>query len=77
MGSLNGVDGPYSNKQCEQSGPICSAKQWNANAMTKPADELVDVVDESGRIVARVTRGEMRSKRLPHRCVYVLVFDSA
>jgi isopentenyldiphosphate isomerase len=46
-------------------------------AMTQPAQELVDVIDESGRVVAVVTRSEMRSRRLPHRCVYILVFDSS
>jgi len=39
------------------------------------ADELVDVVDEAGVTVGVVTRGEMRARRLPHRCVYILVFD--
>jgi isopentenyldiphosphate isomerase len=41
------------------------------------AKELVDVVDESGRTVGVVTRAEMRQRRLPHRCTYVLVFNSA
>lgn len=45
--------------------------------MTKPAEELVDVIDEYGHVAAVATRSEMRSRRLPHRCVYVLVFDSA
>jgi len=39
------------------------------------ADELVDVIDEAGNTVAVVTRREMRLKRLPHRCTYVLVFN--
>lgn len=42
---------------------------WN------PADELVDVVDEEGRPVATVTRREMRARRLPHRCTYILLFN--
>jgi isopentenyldiphosphate isomerase len=37
------------------------------------APELVDVVDEEGRVVATVTRAEMRSRRLRHRCVFVVV----
>lgn len=41
------------------------------------ADELVDLIDEDGKVVGVVTRGEMRARRLPHRCVYILVFDSA
>jgi len=40
-----------------------------------PGEELVDVVDDHGQIVATVTRGEVRRRRLPHRCVYVLVFN--
>jgi isopentenyldiphosphate isomerase len=40
-----------------------------------PGAELVDVVDDSGRTVATVTRREMRAHRLPHRSVYVLVFN--
>ncbi|HYT91656.1 MAG TPA: NUDIX domain-containing protein [Gemmataceae bacterium] len=43
--------------------------------MTDPGAELVDVIDEQGRTVGVVPRREMRARRLPHRCVYVLVFD--
>ncbi len=39
------------------------------------ADELVDVIDDAGNTIAVVTRREMREKRLPHRCTYVLVFN--
>ena len=39
-------------------------------------DELVDVVDAEGRSVGTVTRLEMRARRLPHRCTYLLVFNS-
>jgi isopentenyldiphosphate isomerase len=42
---------------------------------TDPGAELVDVVDETGRPVSTVSRREMRSWRLPHRSVYVLVFN--
>jgi isopentenyldiphosphate isomerase len=41
-----------------------------------PGDELVDVVDEAGNTVGVVKRAEMRGRRLPHRCTYVLVFNS-
>ncbi len=41
------------------------------------ADERVDVIDDAGRTVAVVTRQEMRRRRLPHRCTYILVFDRA
>jgi isopentenyldiphosphate isomerase len=40
-----------------------------------PDGELIDVVDERGDTVGTVTRREMRARRLPHRCVYVLVFN--
>jgi isopentenyldiphosphate isomerase len=42
---------------------------------SNPNKELVDVIDRNGRIIGQVTRQEMRSKRLPHRCVYILVFN--
>ena len=41
-----------------------------------PGGELVDVVDEQGRTVGTVTRREVRARRLPHRCTYILVFNS-
>src|SRR5258706_10224740 len=40
------------------------------------ADELVDIIDDDGNTIAVVTRRAMRARRLPHRCVYVLVFNS-
>ena len=42
-----------------------------------PALELVDVVNDEGRTLRIVTRREMRTQRLPHRCTYVLVFNQA
>ena len=41
------------------------------------ADELVDVVDEHDRVVRVVTRGEMRSDRLRHRTVFIVVVNSS
>jgi len=41
-----------------------------------PGDELVDIIDEAGNTVGVVTRREMRERKLPHRCTYVLVFNS-
>ena len=41
-----------------------------------PGSELVDVVDDKGRVVGVVTRRVMREARLPHRCTYILVFNS-
>jgi isopentenyldiphosphate isomerase len=40
------------------------------------AHELVDVIDDAGNTVGVVTRREMRLNRLPHRCTYVLVFNT-
>ncbi len=40
------------------------------------ADELVDVIDNAGNTIAVVTRKEMRARKLPHRCTYVLVFNT-
>jgi isopentenyldiphosphate isomerase len=40
-----------------------------------PSQEMVDVIDETGRTVGTVTRREMRTRRLPHRCAYLLVFN--
>jgi isopentenyldiphosphate isomerase len=37
------------------------------------ATELVDVVDDDDRVVAVVTRAEMRARRLQHRCVFIVV----
>jgi isopentenyldiphosphate isomerase len=40
-----------------------------------PGDDLVDVVDDEGRVVGRATRREMRARRMPHRSTYILVFN--
>jgi isopentenyldiphosphate isomerase len=39
------------------------------------ADELIDELDSSGRVVGVTTRADIRARRLPHRCVYILVFN--
>lgn len=39
-------------------------------------DELVDVVDETDRVVGTATRAEMRAQRLRHRCTFVVVRSS-
>jgi isopentenyldiphosphate isomerase len=43
--------------------------------MSDPSQELVDVIDDAGQTVGTVTRQEMRARRLPHRSVYILVFN--
>jgi isopentenyldiphosphate isomerase len=42
-----------------------------------PGQELVDVVDEEDRVVATVTRREVRARGLLHRCTYVLLRNAA
>jgi isopentenyl-diphosphate delta-isomerase len=42
-----------------------------------PGAELVEVVDEAGRVIDVVTRRRMRAERLRHRCTYVAVIDSS
>ena len=37
--------------------------------------EMVDVLNLEGEVVGVATRQEMRMGRLPHRCVYILVFN--
>jgi len=41
-----------------------------------PGDELVDWIDEQGRVLGKVTRREMRARRLPHRSTAILVFNN-
>src|SRR5262245_38598731 len=36
--------------------------------------EMIDLLDDDGRVIGVTTRAEMRRFRLPHRCVYVFVF---
>src|SRR5712692_7069259 len=40
-----------------------------------PGQELVDVVDDQGQTITTVTRREVRERHLPHRAVYILVFN--
>jgi 8-oxo-dGTP pyrophosphatase MutT (NUDIX family) len=41
-----------------------------------PAAELVTIVDRDNNITGSATRSQMRAARLPHRCSYILVFNS-
>ena len=43
---------------------------------SNPADEVVIIVDRANNIVGSATRRTMRAERLPHRCSYILVFNS-
>ena len=40
------------------------------------ADEIVAIVDEHNRMVDAAPRREMRTKNLPHRSTYILVFNT-
>ncbi|MEV5439175.1 NUDIX domain-containing protein [Streptomyces sp. NPDC052682] len=40
------------------------------------ADEMLDIVDEHDRVVARSPRGEAYAKGLRHRCVFIQVRDA-
>ncbi len=44
--------------------------------MSSAGDELVDVINAAGETVGVVTRAAMRRERLPHRCVYILMFNA-
>jgi isopentenyldiphosphate isomerase len=45
-------------------------------AMTPdPGDELVDLLDEAGKIVGTIARRDLRGRRIPHRCAYLLLFN--
>lgn len=45
---------------------------WESREMKQ---EMVDVLNHEGEVVGVATRREMRIGRLPHRCVYILVFN--
>ncbi|MBI4601397.1 MAG: NUDIX domain-containing protein [Planctomycetes bacterium] len=47
-----------------------------AEGLINPGDELVDLVDDSNRILGRATRREVRSKNLLHRGVGILCKSS-
>ncbi|MFJ4986106.1 NUDIX hydrolase [Streptomyces sp. NPDC088732] len=42
----------------------------------RPADELLDIVDERDHVVGRATRGEATARGLRHRCVFILARDA-
>ena len=42
----------------------------------EPEDEILDVVDEEGRVIGQATRGACHADRsLLHRAVHLLVYD--
>lgn len=41
-----------------------------------PKDEIVQIVDRNNRETGSVPRHEMRSRGLPHRACYIMVFNS-
>jgi 8-oxo-dGTP pyrophosphatase MutT (NUDIX family) len=44
--------------------------------VTDPGGELVDVIDEAGRVVRQATRAEVRRSHLRHRAVFIVVLSS-
>ncbi|MGW2423059.1 NUDIX domain-containing protein [Streptomyces sp. NPDC001709] len=42
-----------------------------------PADEILDIVDENDRVIARSPRGEAYARGLRHRCVFIQARDAA
>src|SRR5262249_51120518 len=45
-------------------------------AMTPdPGEELVDRLDDAGRVVGTIARRELCGQRIPHRCAYLLLFN--
>ncbi|WP_053654715.1 NUDIX hydrolase [Streptomyces sp. MMG1121] len=42
-----------------------------------PADEVLDIVDESDQVVAQSPRGEAYARGLRHRCVFIEARDAA
>ena len=48
-----------------------------AHRRAAAAAQLVEHVAEDGTVIAIVTRAEMRSSSLRHRCVYIAVVDSS
>ncbi|MFG2192392.1 NUDIX domain-containing protein [Streptomyces sp. NPDC048639] len=43
----------------------------------RSAGELLDIVDETDRVVGQALRGEAYARNLRHRCVFVLARDAA
>jgi 8-oxo-dGTP pyrophosphatase MutT (NUDIX family) len=41
----------------------------------RPAEEILDIVDEDDHVVGQATRGEAYRRGLRHRCVFILVKD--
>src|SRR5260370_35612305 len=39
------------------------------------SDELIALIDDAGNTIGVMKRSEMRGQRLPHRCVYLFVFN--
>ncbi len=55
---------------------LAGVKTYDHRMSSAVGDELVDIVDESDRVIAVVSRREMRARRLRHRAVYIAVQGS-
>ncbi|MFF8846149.1 NUDIX hydrolase [Streptomyces sp. NPDC015127] len=42
----------------------------------RPAEEILDIVDEQDRVIGQAPRGEAYARGLRHRCVFVLARDA-
>ena len=71
LDSVNSVVGRVGWRGRKEVGAIDPNREHPAD----PADELLDVVDEQDRVVARATRREVRRGRLLHRFSSVLCWD--
>lgn len=45
--------------------------------MAAPAEEMLDLVDWSDRVIGAATRAEIHARKLLHRAVHILVHDAA
>ncbi|NEB78374.1 NUDIX domain-containing protein [Streptomyces sp. SID14478] len=41
----------------------------------KPAEEILDIVDEQDRVIGQAPRGEAYARNLRHRCAFILARD--
>jgi isopentenyl-diphosphate Delta-isomerase len=46
------------------------------NKLTNDQDEIYDVVDKMDRVIGQATRREIHQKKLLHRSIHILVFNS-
>src|SRR5207237_9662560 len=57
--------------------PRCAQRAVHSVIEESMSEEMFDVLDESDRVIGRQARSEVHRRRLLHRAVHVLVFNSA